>query len=67
MDPIDGTGQPRPVTRRERQLGEIATLVAEGATDRATGLALEHLAEFPDDAELLGRMTGTHSTEEMTR
>jgi hypothetical protein len=39
--------------RRERQLAEIAALVASGDRDRASGLACEHLADFPADAELL--------------
>ena len=40
--------------RRERQLRQIAALVAAGAHQRATGLALEHLACFPEDADALG-------------
>jgi len=52
--------QTRTTARRERQLVEIATLVVTGNTDRAGGLALEHVVEFPDDAELLARVsTGT--------
>ena len=47
--------------RRQRQILEIAKLVIEGATERAAGLGLVHTAEFPQDTELLDRMTG-HST-----
>ena len=39
--------------RRERQVVEIAALVVRGDGERAGGLALEHTAEFPDDADLL--------------
>lgn len=39
--------------RRERQVVEIAALAIAGDRERAAGLALEHIAEFPDDAELL--------------
>ena len=42
--------------RRERQIVEIAALVVAGDADRAAGLALEHTATFPDDAELLARV-----------
>jgi hypothetical protein len=44
--------------RRDRQVVEIATLVVGGAAGRAAGLALEHIAQFPDDADLLDRVTG---------
>jgi hypothetical protein len=44
---------PSPCGRRGRQLCQIAALVAAGAHQRATGLALEHLACFPQDAERL--------------
>jgi hypothetical protein len=43
----------RSAARRERQFVQIAALVVGGQRDRATGLALEHTAEFPEDAELL--------------
>ena len=46
----------RATARRERQVVEIAALVVAGHRARATGLALEHMAEFPDDAELLARV-----------
>ena len=47
-----------PRSRRERQITEIAALVAAGNGERAAGLALEHIAEFPDDADLLPRSRG---------
>ena len=50
-------------TRRHRQLIEIAGLVVSGAGERASGLALVHAAEFPEDEELLGRMTEPHRRE----
>ena len=50
-------------TRRHRQLIEIAGLVVSGASERASGLALVHTAEFPEDEELLGRMTEPHRPE----
>ncbi|HEX4818877.1 MAG TPA: hypothetical protein VFV00_01630 [Acidimicrobiales bacterium] len=43
--------------RRQRQLGEIASLVVAGAHERAQGLAMIHTAEFPDDTEVLARIT----------
>ena len=49
--------QSRATARRERQLVEIAALVITGDIDRAGGLALEHVVQFPDDAELLARVT----------
>ena len=49
--------QSRMTARRERQVVEIAALVVAGDRERAAGLALEHLAEFPDDAELLAHVT----------
>jgi hypothetical protein len=47
----------RTTARRERQVVEIAALAVAGHRERAAGLALEHLVEFPDDAELLGPVT----------
>ena len=41
-------------TRRDRQLLEIAALIIVGNTQRAAGLALEHAAAFPADADLAG-------------
>jgi hypothetical protein len=46
----------RTTARRERQLVEIASLAVSGDRSRAAGLALEHVAEFPGDAELLTRV-----------
>jgi hypothetical protein len=46
----------RSEARRERQVVEIAALVVAGDLGRAAGLACEHRAEFPDDAELLARL-----------
>ena len=45
--------------RRDRQVVEIASLVVRGDRTRAAGLALEHTADFPDDATLLQQLTGT--------
>ena len=42
--------------RRDRQVVEIAALIVAGKAERAAGLALEHTAEFPDDADLLARL-----------
>jgi len=41
------------LTRRARQLAEIAALREAGDTTRADGLTLEHLTRFPDDVERL--------------
>ena len=49
--------QTRTTARRERQLVEIAALVVTCDLDRAGGLALEHVVHFPDDAELLARVS----------
>ncbi|MEY2569808.1 MAG: hypothetical protein QOE63_158 [Acidimicrobiaceae bacterium] len=46
----------RTTARRDRQIVEIAALVVAGDRARAAGLALEHTAEFPDDADLLARV-----------
>ena len=46
----------RAMARRERQLVEIASLLVDGAHDRASGLTIEHAAEFPDDEELLASL-----------
>ncbi len=48
----------RATARRERQIVEIAALVIAKSADRAAGLALEHTAEFPADADLLARIAG---------
>ena len=49
------------MARRQRQVVDIAGLVIAGNRDRAEGLALVHLAEFPSDAELLAGLMGTLS------
>src|SRR3954471_19866426 len=53
--------------RRHRQVLEIAGLIVSGRRERAEGLALLHLAEFPSDAELLARMAGQQHTHEAQR
>jgi len=58
--------QTRRTARRERQLVEIAALIVTGDKDRAGGLALEHVAEFHDDAELLARVSPTTTPEPST-
>lgn len=45
--------------RRERQVVEIAALVVTGDPERAAGLAVEHVREFPGDAGLLARVVPT--------
>jgi hypothetical protein len=49
----------RSTARRERQVVEIAALIVAGSADRAAGLALEHTAQFPDDAELMTHISAT--------
>jgi alcohol dehydrogenase class IV len=49
----------RATARRERQVVEIAALVVAGQGQRAADLALVHAVEFPDDSELLARVTAT--------
>ena len=49
----------RTAARRHRQVVEIASLIVAGMHERAEGLALIHTAEFPDDADLLDRITAT--------
>jgi len=46
----------RASARRERQIVEIAALAIANDDARSAGLALEHTAEFPDDAGLLARV-----------
>ena len=48
----------RASARRDRQIVEVAALVLAGNGARAAGLALEHAAEFPDDADLMARVAG---------
>jgi len=45
--------QARTSARRDRQIVEIASLVAAGRRTRAAGLAVVHTAEFPADVALL--------------
>jgi hypothetical protein len=60
-------GRARASARRERQIVEIAALVVLNDEDRAAGLALEHLAEFPDDADLLGRISARSAAKQPRR
>ena len=53
----------RTTARRHRQVVEIATLIVTGDRARAAGLALIHTAEFPDDRELLARVTSSHQSQ----
>jgi hypothetical protein len=43
-------------SRRQRHVAEIRALAAAGRHDRARDLVLVHLAEFPDDADLLAEL-----------
>jgi hypothetical protein len=52
----DARGTARRTARRDRQLVEIAALVVAGHGARAAGLAVEHAAAFPEDADLLARI-----------
>lgn len=54
--------QIRARARRERQIVEIAALIVAEDRERAVGLALEHLAEFPEDGDLLARIAPASST-----
>ena len=47
--------------RRHRQVVEIASLVIAGTHERAEGLALIHTTEFPEDTELLARITDNNT------
>jgi hypothetical protein len=58
---LNAQQQARANARRERQVAEIAALVVAGDRSRAAGLALEHIAEFPADAERLRGSTGGES------
>ncbi len=57
----------RATARRERQVVQIAALVIGGDTERAAGLTLEHVAEFPDDADLLARVSAKSAAEQQHR
>ena len=54
----------RTAARRHRQVVEIASLIVAGTHERAEGLALIHTAEFPDDTELLDRITATETKQD---
>jgi hypothetical protein len=54
----------RTAARRHRQVVEIASLIVAGTNERAEGLALIHTAEFPDDAELLDRITAPETRQD---
>ena len=49
-------GRPAVSPRRERQLTQIAALVAAGEQARAVDLAAEHITTFPTDSALLALM-----------
>jgi hypothetical protein len=57
----------RSAARRHRQIVEIATLVIGECRERAEGLAQIHTAEFPQDAELLARITQQPPQREVQR
>jgi hypothetical protein len=57
----------RASARRERQIVEIAALLIAGKGERAAGLTLEHTAEFPDDADLLTRISARSAAEQQRR
>jgi hypothetical protein len=54
----------RSTARRERQVVEIAALIVAGDTERAAGLALEHAAQFPGDADLMARISATSAPQQ---
>jgi hypothetical protein len=57
----DDAGRGRSRARRERQLGEIITALADGEGARAAGLAAEHRHEFPGDAVVLDALLAPRS------
>jgi hypothetical protein len=57
----------RATARRERQIVEIAALVIADDGERAAGLSLEHTAEFPDDADLLARISAKSAAQQQRR
>ena len=57
----------RATARRERQVVEIAALVVADDGERAAGLTLEHTAEFPDDADLLARISAKSAAKQQRR
>jgi hypothetical protein len=60
-------GHARATARRERQIVEIAALVIAPDEARAAGLSLEHIAEFPDDADLLARISARSAAKQPPR
>jgi hypothetical protein len=48
----------RPLTRGERHHVEVVVLALRGDVASASGLAREHLTEFPDDAVVAHLLTG---------
>jgi hypothetical protein len=57
----------RAAARRERQIVEIAALVVAGGAQRAAGLGLEHAAEFPEDADLMARISARSAAKQQRR
>jgi hypothetical protein len=57
-------GHARASARRDRQIVEVAALVITNCGERAAGLGLEHTAEFPEDADLLARISATSAAEQ---
>ena len=57
----------RATARRERQIVQIAALVVTGDAQRAAGLTLEHTAEFPDDGDLLTRISARSAVKQQRR
>ena len=54
----------RATARRERQVVEIAALVVAGDCERAAGLTLEHTAEFPEDSDLMARISAKSAAQQ---
>jgi hypothetical protein len=57
----------RATARRERQIVEIAALVIANDRARAAGLTFEHTAQFPDDADLLARISAESAARQQRR
>jgi hypothetical protein len=57
-------GHVRASARRERQIVEIAALVIANDEARAAGLTLEHAAEFPEDADLMARISAKSASQQ---
>jgi hypothetical protein len=60
-------GHARATARRERQIVEIAALVIASNAERAAGLALEHVAEFPEDADVMARISAKSASKQQPR